>query len=238
MPKKRVKKYTYKLNTIKPGFKVVDADNMPHTVKKVFYKQEHEGSGLESPVALILKNEKSKKQKKMSLSYFYNNYKVFNVRNLNAEASRVGSIGIQTLGSGPVVKENDSYLNHLFNDGENARKSPLTPIIEAIKKQIKEESRVKKETDVTLIFDAIHQHFNGFIARNGRFADSVADLIIFIDWLGLPMKFKDYKKEVFEADTTHNVVVINTKSKIKTFFIRVLKRIIVKYPKYKPNGGK
>jgi hypothetical protein len=233
MPKKKQK--TFKIDTIPVGLKVVDAKNTPFVVQKIFYSKKHKGSNLLSPTALNLKNTKTKKQQKISLAVFYRKYKIFNPSSFHSEDEEANTTGIGFYSEKPVVPENEAFLKSLIVKEQS---SPLAPIIEAIKKQIQNESKTKRDSDLTLMFDAIHNHYNGFIARRGFFSDTVVSLIIRIDWMGNPEKFNDYKKENLEESATYNLVVFNTQNKLKTFVIRLLRRIIIKYPKYKFNGGK
>lgn len=77
--------------------------------------------------------------------------------------------------------------------------------------------------------------FNGLMVKADWFSDIISNLIIFIDWIGNDLQLKDYKEKTFEKNKDYNIVIIYTSNKIKSFFINLLKPLILKYPK---NGGK
>ena len=233
-----------KLDMIKKGFKVVDEDNNPYTVVKVFYKKELYREDLLIPVAVVLRNDKKKTTKKMSVFEFRGNYKVFNAyaigKNKLEKNLEFGTTKAQKPAG--VHARVARAVHQAYADPVN-RGSNMGNIIKAIQRQIAKEHEIvanSKISDMSLIYDSIHNNphglFHGFIAKSGFWPRMVANVIVGIDWVGREDKFKDYKKEVFEEFPGHSVIVINTQDKKKAFVIGLLKRIILKYPK--SQGGK
>jgi len=232
-----------KLDTIKKGFRVVDEDNNPYTVVKVFYKKEYI-QNLLIPIAVVLRNDRIKSTKKMSVFELHSNYKVFNayaIKEKLAKKNKWGSAKVKT--PSEVAARVTRTVNQAFDDPVNKKRSDMQVITKAITRQIFAEHNIvrqSKTSDVTLIYNAIQKSpnglFHGFIAKSGFWSRMVAHVIITIDWMGSSEKFQDYKKEVFEEFPSHSVIVINTQDKKKAFVIGLLERIILKYPK--SQGGK
>ncbi|MBF0556891.1 MAG: hypothetical protein HQK96_20440 [Nitrospirae bacterium] len=188
---------------------------------------------MESPSIVVLIDKNTKKQKRVPVRQFREEYGVFNPKFINKTDNKNNSPIAYYSSANPVVKENDSYFNFIFKDDRPQR---MTGIINAIQDQIKIEEKAKfnRESDVAMMFNGIQHNFIGFIAKKGKFSDFISNVIIFIDWLGEKTNFKEHKSNTLEKCDNHTVVIVYTKNKAKSFFIHVLKSLILKYP----NGGK
>ena len=236
----KVKPYDPKYESVKVGFEVYDKRGKKFVVSKIEYAKTGPYS-IKEPATITLKSEKVRGERvsiqKVSIKDFGSRYRTFNPRHLLDLVPTVGSpspIATTFYSANPVVAEKPSYLNNLFKDDRPTR---MTGIISAIQEQMKKDEFAagKRESDVSMTYNAIQTKFNGFIAKSGWFAEKVSSVIIFIDWLGEECRFKDYKESTFEKNKDYNVVIVYTRNKVKSFFINLLKWPILKYS---TNGGK